>query len=535
MGGKIGIVRFQRRSGRRWICSTLVIGAVVWSGIPMASAQVAPEEETVIPRSNVLTRKDSTVASARVPGSVEPTRVVGGWSFETSASSDFAYTDNVYLTDTDRLSDFIISPSASLTARRNTARSSLNANVDMAYDFYTKNSGLNGGRPGALIDGIAEVVEDTLTIDARLATDTQQVSSEDRSSAIVRNLDSNQTQILNYGISPTVHTRFTNEIDGEATYDYSSIRYLSDGLRGANTSRHAFRGRVGSNEASGSPLRWTATGAYDRASIRNYGSRQPERGNLEARADYRLSAPLVFVARGGQDWVDEPTLSIKPDGPYGLAGVIWRPSPRTYIRAEVGYRYRDFNGEGSIDFQLSQAINLSASYRRDIQTGQRILLDSLIGLGRDEFGNLVDPITGLPPDVNNILFDVTNQAFRRDVFRAGVRGKLHRNFYSLSGDYEKRRAEDNFSGESWGVSGLIGRDITPRLQASLTGGYSRVKSDPVISLSFRNAKTTTAGARLDYELSRSVRASLRYAHIRRETTLVRYRENAAVLSVSKVF
>lgn len=540
MGGIVATVRLRRGGGSGRICSTLIIGSVAWSGMPFAYGQTLPTAEVAAPSLRSFDRGAPAVAGARVPGASDPTRAAGGWSFDATAGSDFVFTDNVYLTNTDRLSDFIISPTASLTARRNTARSSLNANVDLSYDYYTKNTRLNGARPSALIDGIAEVVEDTLTIDARLATSVQQISSEDRTSAVMRNLDRNQTQILNYGISPTLKGRFTSQIDGEASYDFSSIRYLDGpvgnaGLSGANTTRHTGRARVGNTEASGAPLRWTVSGSYDRASIRNFGNRPPERANAEARGEYRLSAPLAFVARGGYDWVDEPTLRVQPDGAYGLAGFIWRPSNRTQVRAEVGYRYRDFNGEGSIDWQASQSMILSASYRRDIQTGQRILLDSLSGLGRDEFGNLVDPITGLPPDVNAVFFDVTNQAFKRDIFRFGMRGNVQRNFYSLSGDYERRRTEGGFGGESWGINGVLGRDITPRLQGSLTAGYTRTKSDAGLSLSLRDAKTTSAGARLDYELSRTMRTSLRYAHIRRETTLVRYRENAVVLSVSKVF
>lgn len=540
MGGIVGIVRFHRRIGRRWICSSLIVGSVAWAGVPLAAEQPAMTDETVAPPSRSAVLNRATTAGARVPGAADPVRIPGGWSFDATGSSDFVFTDNVYLTNTNRISDFIVSPTASMSAHRNTARSSLNADVELSYDYYTKNTRLNGARPKALIDGIAEVVEDTLTIDARLATSVQQISDEDRMPAVPRNLDRNQTQVINYGISPTVMGRFNSEIEGEASYDFSSIRYLDGpvgnaGLSGANTTRHKLRANVGNMLTSGSPLRWTATGSYERASIRNYGSGQPERANTEARGEYRLSAPLAFVARAGYDWVDEPTLSVQPDGAYGLAGLIWRPSSRTQVRAEIGYRYRDFNGEGSIDWQASQAITLSASYRRDIQTGQRILLDSLIDLGRDEFGNLVDPITGLPPDVNTIRFDVTNQAFKRDIVRVGIRGKLGRNFYSVTGDYERRRAEDDFGGETWGVGGLIGRDITPRLQASVNAGYNRTKSDAILSLSFRDAKTTSAGARLDYELSRTVRTSLRYAHIHRETTLVRYRENAGILSVSKVF
>jgi uncharacterized protein (PEP-CTERM system associated) len=311
-------------------------------------------------------------------------------------------------------------------------------------------------------------------------------------------------------------------------------------IRGSDTQRHVARGQIGAAESAAARVIWSASGYYERAhmdnlvGVNNLTGQQPERANGEGRAEVRVSGPLALVARGGYDWIDEPTLRVSPDGAYGLAGFIWRPSRRTLVRAEVGYRYRDFNGEADVLYQASEAVNLSASYRRDIQTGQRVLLDSLRGLGRDQFGNLIDPISGLPPDPNSTRFDLTNQAFKRDQVRIGMHGRFQRNFYSVSGDYEHRDAE-GLGGNSRGLSGLVGRDITPRLQSSVSLAYSKTTADPGLSFSIRDSKTTTAGARLDYQLSRTMRTALRYAYMRRSTTLVRYRENALILSLSKFF
>jgi uncharacterized protein (PEP-CTERM system associated) len=538
VGGIVGIVRIPRRIGRRWIWSYLAIGSVAWSGVQAPNPATAAETPAEIAPPPIATG-ERTYPSARVPGRDEPSFVRGGWSFFATGAADFTYTDNVYLTDTNRLSDFIISPSASLTARRTTARSILNADVDVTYDYYTKNTRLNGIRPRALLDGFANVIEDTLTVNARLATDVQQISNEERVPAIRRNLDRNQTQVLNYGVTPTLHGRFGGGIEGQASYDFSAVNFLDPpvgptNVRAGDMRRHVGRASVGTAESTAARLLWTASGYYEKSHVDNFVGAQPERASGEARAEYRLSGPWSLLARGGYDWIEEPTLAVQPDGAYGLVGAIWRPSRRTLVRAEAGYRYRDFNGEAQVLYQMSQAIVLSASYRRDVQSDQRLLLDRLGNLGRDELGNLIDPVTGLPPDPNSIRFDLTNQAFKRDQVRVGMYGRFQRNFYSLSGDYERRDA-NGLGGKSWGLSGILGRDLTPRLQGSLSAGYSKTTADPGLSISLRDSKTSSVGARLDYEVTRTVRTSLRYAHMHRSTTLVRYRENAMILSLSKAF
>lgn len=538
MGGIISIVPVHRRVGRRWIWSYLVIGSVAWSGAHAPNAAIAADApvDAIAPP---IATGERPYPGARMPGTDEPTFVRGGWSFFATGASDFTYTDNVYLTETDRRSDFIISPSAGLTARRATARSILNADIDVTYDYYTKNTRLNGARPSALLDGFAHIIEDTLTVDARLATDVQQISSEERVPAIRRNLDRNQTQILNYGVTPTLRGRFGGGIEGEASYDFSAVNFLdppvgATNLRAGDTTRHVGRARVGTEESAAARLHWSASGYYERAHVDNFVGAQPRRASGEGRVEYRLSGPWSVLARGGYDWIEEPTLAVQPDGTYGLVGAIWRPSQRTLVRAEVGYRYRDFNGEAQIQYQFSQALVLSASYQRDVQTDQRLLLDRLGNLGRDEFGNLIDPITGLPPDPNAIRFDLTNQAFKRDQFRVGVYGRFQRNFYSLNGEYDRRDA-DGLGAKGWDASATLGRDITPRLQGSLSAGYSKTVADPGVTFSLHDSKTTSVGARLDYEVTRTVRTTLRYAYMQRDTTIVRYHENALILSLSKTF
>jgi uncharacterized protein (PEP-CTERM system associated) len=541
VGGILGIVYLHRHIGGRWIWSYLIVGSFAWTGINLPSSAASAAEAT-IPAAPAappaLATGEPTFPGARVPGTDEPTYIQGGWSFSGTGGADIGFTDNVYLTNAERRGDIIVSPHGSLTVRRATARSVVNADVNVVYDYYTNNTRLNGVRPSALLDSFASLIENTFTIDARLATDVQPTSNEDRVPAFERNLERNQTQVLNYGISPTLRGRIGGGVSAEATYDYSGVTFLDPPvgdtpLGNGDMTRHFARGEIGNTDVAGAPLVWSASGSYERAYL-EFLNQRPERANGEGRVEYRMSSSTAVMARGGYDWIEEPTLITPPDGAYGLAGVIWRPSLRTQARAEVGYRYGGFNAEGEVLYQASAAVILSASYVRDIQTTQRILLSNLAGLGRDEFGNLIDPITGLPPNPNGIRFGVSNQAFQRDRFRVGMHGRLARNFYSVSADYE-RRAANGLDGRSWGGRATVGRDITPRLQGSLSASHLREKSDPGLTNTVLDSKTTSAGARVDYALTPTVRTSLRYMHMRRETTLVKYRENALVLSLSKTF
>lgn len=537
MGGLLILAAVFRPAYQRRASTYAIVSAMACFGVQIPDTVGAdlPAGNGALPFAN----GEQAYPAARVPGTDAPTFVRGGWSFFATGASDFTYTDNVYLTEIDRRSDFIVSPRAGLSARHTTVRSALNADVDLTYDYYTKNTRLNGARPHALLDGFANIVEDTFTVDARIATDVQQISSEDRLPVIRRNLDRNQTQILNYGVTPTLHGRLGSGIEARASYDFSGVNFLDPPagtatVRAGDTTRHIGRGEVGTQDSGAARLLWTVSGYYERAQVKNFAAPQPRRASGEGRAEYRISGPWAVIARGGYDWVEEPTLMVQPDGAYGLVGAIWRPSRRTLVRAEVGYRYRDFNGEAQIEYQASQALVLSASYGRDVQTNQRLLLDRLSNLGRDELGNLVDPLTGLPPDPNDIRFDLTNQAFTRDQFRLGLHGRFQRNFYSVTGDYERRNA-NGAGGDSWGANATLGRDITPRLQGSLSASYSRTKADPGLAITLRDSKTASVQGRLDYELTRTLRTSLRYAHIQRHTTIVRYRENALILGLIKTF
>lgn len=460
--------------------------------------------------------------------------------FTATGGIDLTFTDNVFLTDVNRKSDWIFSPRAAFDLRGTSSRAGLNANADVAYDFYAQHSRLNGARPHALVDGYVELVDNILTLNGHVATDLREVDQIGRAPATLRSFGENQTQVLNYGLSP----KFTDHIGTlakvEASYEFAAVDFFDSPASATPTTRglgdstrHAVRATVMNPEGS-QIIEWSAQGTYEKT---NYTSTSnllaSERAGGEGRLQYNSTRTLALTARGGYDWINEPTLANTPDGGYGLAGVLWRPGPRTNVRLEAGYRYQGFNAEAQISYRRSALLNFSLVYQRDVQTTQRLLILGLNGVGRDEAGNLIDLVTGLPASANNVLFGLTNQAFTRDVFQAGVNGAFGRTFYNVRGVYEHRHGA-GISGDSWQTDALIGRRLMPQLQASAQISYNKTQYDPGFTTQ-THSETTSAAARIDYRLGPSVTTGLKYIYINRTTTLVSYRENVGMLSISKVF
>lgn len=497
-------------------------------GAQTASAQTAPAPSAL----DTLPPPPLSAAIAAGPPVARP------WTFTATGGLDLTFTDNVFLTNTNRRSDWIFSPRAAFDLRGTSTRSGLNASADIAYDFYTRHSRLNGARPHALVDGYVEPIDNVLTINAHVATDLREINQVDRAPATTRSFSENQSQVLNYGVSP----RFTDHIGDfakvEASYEFAGVDFFDSPASTTSTTRglgdstrHAVRAEI-LNAEGFHILEWSAQGTYEKS---NYTSNllSSERAGGQGRLQYNTTRTLALTARGGYDWINEPTLGNTPDGAYGLGGILWRPGPRTDVRLEAGYRYNGFNAEAQIAYRRSTLLNFNLVYLRDIQTAQRLLIISLNGLACDAAGNLIDAVTGLPPEPNSILFGFTNQAFKRDVFQAGVNGSFGRNFYNVRGVYEQRRA-NGIGGESWQADALVGRRITPNLQASAQISYNKTQNDPGVM--FQTESETTAGAvRADYRIGPTVTTGVKYIHMNRTTSLVSYRENVAMLSISKVF
>ena len=82
----------------------------------------------------------------------------------------------------------------------------------------------------------------------------------------------------------------------------------------------------------------------------------------------------------------------------------------------------------------------------------------------------------------------------------------------------------------------VSRELNRHLRVSVEARYDRVKgTEEVFSLAALDSKTLSGKAEARYRLGPTVNASLRYVYLQRTTTRVDYRENVAMLGLTKTF
>jgi uncharacterized protein (PEP-CTERM system associated) len=461
--------------------------------------------------------------------------VRGGWQFSAVGQVDLTFTDNAYLTATNKQSDFIVAPTAAFEAHRTSSKSVFDANVAVSYDIYTQATDLSGPRIEGFLDGTAYFADDSLSLRARVATSLEPSSYLGAVPATERNIGGNQVQILTYGLSPTFNRPVSDSILAEARYDFSGVTFVRAASGGTNVAasdsfEHRIQGSIG-NRIAKAPLDWSIIGTYNQRDYSSLPSSQRATG--EANAEYGINSRFAVLGRAGYEWIDEPTLSTQLSGPYAMTGFIYRPTRRSSLRVEAGYRYNRPNYLAELSYER-RFLAITARFSQGVDTSQGFLSDLFGNAARDEFGRIVNPATGLPPDPRIAAFDFTNQAFRFSRLRLGIHGTLGRNFYNASGTYEKRSAND-LTGESWSGQATLGRHLTRALTLAVDGRYLKTTRPTFVVAPMTLTETTGGGMRLTYQLNRTLAATIRYVHLKQQTTLVRYTENAAVLSLSKTF
>ncbi|MHB1206540.1 MAG: TIGR03016 family PEP-CTERM system-associated outer membrane protein [Rhodospirillaceae bacterium] len=454
-----------------------------------------------------------------------------------TARGDASFTDNAYLTPANRTSSFIIVPGATLSAHDSGRRGSFDANIDVAYDFYTATSDLNGPRVKALLDGTFRITDDTLSLRGRAATSQQSSNQLGVVSITERTLGGNQVQVLTYGGGPAFRSPLSDSVVADASYDISGVSFLkapvgSAAVAASDALLHNARAALSNNGAT-TPLRWTLTGTFQKQTLAG-GAPASEREGGEASAKYLLSSTFAILATGGYEQVHEPTLRSRLTGGYGLGGIQIQPGPNTSLRLEAGYRYRHPNYSAELTYAHSEKLNLVAGYDQGVDTSQGYLNDAYARLVHDPAGNLIDPLTGLPPNAGNSIFDLTNQAFRFRRFRFGLHGSFGRSFYSAAGSYERRSADD-VRGDGWQANASLGRNLSPYWTMLIEAQYRKTTSPALSPVLGPSAETISGTARTDYRLSPTLTASVSYSHLKHSTTFVDYRENTVMLSIRKQF
>ncbi len=266
----------------------------------------------------------------------------------------------------------------------------------------------------------ADVVPGLLQFDAgALATRTggegRAVGVTDRDDAV---------EVYSVFAGPTLSTH-AGPVAVNASYRLGYVKVDDDSLIAAedfdDSTAHSATASVGMAPGHGAPVGWTVGAGYARTE--SGGDFEHEFEGAYVRGDIVVPVSPTLAVTAGVGYEDlkasqndiarDPTglpilgpggrplpdpsrprlLAYDLDGIIYVAGIIWRPSPRTQLQARAGRRYGGTTVVGSLRHQFSPRSGLSASVYDSVETSGGLLISDISGLPTD-FEIDRNPLTG---------------------------------------------------------------------------------------------------------------------------------------------
>ncbi len=444
----------------------------------------------------------------------------GNWDIVLpSISLTETYTDNATSTTSGKKeSDFITTASTGVGINGSGARANLNLNYGLSFDKHAKNSQLDGARHNLSGSGNIELYEDLLFVNARASTSQEIISRSGTITATERLTSSNQTQVVNYSISPTLRYGFDGWNTSSLSYSFSDARFLAtdagaDSSRPAGNRTHAITAKTQSGRRF-TRFTWTFTGQT------TFSYRQDEliskRNTTTATGQYKFNRFISILGTAGlENFSDESIDADANSGFFWSGGARLNPGPRTSLRLEYGSRFDSQDITGDFSYAISPRTSLKAAYTVTLQTQQQALNNNLNNLFVDRDGNFIDPNTGLPVDPNFQDGDLVDTTFKSENFSMGLSGSRGRNNFSLSLNHTSRTfGTGDSSDKTMSMGGSFSRKLTPSANASLSANYSTVLE----SRTANGGDTTFNGnATYSYSFAQSLNGSISYKYLNRSS------------------
>lgn len=239
----------------------------------------------------------------------------------------------------------------------------------------------------------------------------------------------NISQVYSAYVGPTLATH-VGPIGIGASYQFGYTKVESPGATGVapgsprldaydHSSSHLVQASAGVKAGAILPVGVTVSGAYDREDAGQLSQRYegvygrgdvvlPVAPTLAVRAGVgyekiKISQKDALLDAAGNPQVDRHgrfetapgsprRIAYQTDGLIYDAGVIWRPSPRTTLEANVGKRYGGVTYTGSLSYAASRSLGLQVGVYDSVDTFGRQLRQGISSLPtsfiaqRDEFG-----------------------------------------------------------------------------------------------------------------------------------------------------
>jgi uncharacterized protein (PEP-CTERM system associated) len=430
------------------------------------------------------------------------------WKLTPSLAGYGSYTSNATLAPPGHAkSDFFTTITPSLSVDGNTARLRFNLDYSLQAIAYAHNSNLDDLYNHLDLTSTAALAPELLYVDARATVQQYPNVGPSKVSGSSLAASSNLSTVTTFSLSPYLRHHFGSFADSEVRYTFNQS--TSGGAStGGSTLPNSFSNRVTGTLISGSEFKrllWTLTADGSSTIYSGTGSDSESRPNSStalglAETEYRLNRRYGLLASLGYERIDDPTLTVEPDGPIGSVGLHWTPGPRTSVILNLNHRYDDNFVTGSANYQIGPKTRVSASYTEQIFTSQTLFANDLNFLVTDEFGNFVDARTAQLFALGGSAFGLTDQAFKLKRFDANLHGVRGRNTLDAIGYYETRDVESTGEFDTAGGGSLNwGRELSRLATLNLTLRF--LDADYDISGATQHQQTVGAGASLVYHMN----------------------------------
>lgn len=449
------------------------------------------------------------------------------WVFSEGLLLSEAYTDNVYLSETDTEGRWmtIVSPHFVLTGQGR------RMSMELAAAFQFASNTEENFYPQVRGSLTSELIEKRFFVDAFVNADQVTIDPLKPAGSPI-NATGNLATTYSVGFNPYWVEHFGSFADLRLDYDYQRKFFTG----GDNTPNDREFNNFYFDLASGrafSIFDWSLYGSYQHTSYQGNSGSNTTFKSLNARLGYALTRHLSPYVTLGREWNSYQTTGRRRGGDMWLVGAVWTPNPR--VTLDAGYGYRFFGHYPYVDFTYRhRRSTLRLSYTEDIGSGYQPLDQSGLLPTTNLAGNPVNPFSGSPGAVNaaqNVDAFNYDGAYVDKRFKAAYLLQGKRTSFGLDASYSDKTYGDGTPGLLEWILGLrLSRQLGRQLSADARTSWERTETDD----GFR-ADTWDLGFGVTRQLGPSTHLRFSYTHAQRDSNRPNddYTENrfALVLNV----
>lgn len=381
----------------------------------------------------------------------------GDWIIEPEVALQGTYTDNLFLTNSNKEDDFAvsISPGVSITGQGRRLVGSLNYRLENLV--YASNSDFNTTNNQLAANGTVELFRQRIFVDGGVAFGQQNLVLFGNQPRDNLNPTDAQDDILTFSVSPFWVQRWGSFAASEVRVVYNEIDDFGDVL--GDSEEAIFLGQIESGTQFNTWL-WNVSGEASRTEFED--GEEVEFREITGQLRYVVNRRItVFANLGYQDddfsTVDQEDTS----GALFDVGVAWTPNIRTLVELSIGDRY--YGSVVTLNAKYrSRRVELFAEYTKEPELARERQLDlanfARAGSVQDL---LVDPFTGQPVAASATPPNIGAEVFVRELFTVGATYKGKRDTGDIRFYIDNRDAQGQAAAQDGkGAIGVYTRQLS---------------------------------------------------------------------------